>query len=356
MGKHLRYAALGLTALLLVGCGRWNGTYYYNNAVFADFDPASLAGELPTPVTLDVGVSTTGPVQTQEPITPGSDLPDVAHRFEEMTVLEETAVYISPNAETRQVGMLHLGDVVEMSDAENGYRRVRVSGTILGYCKDGTAVSGACKMYGELPVEYGLARNEKNEFVPTSSHLVDITRYTDDVIIAMQLATDDTSIGEPFYTRNLCMMQYDTVQKLLKAVELFAADGYKIKIYDAYRPTSVQQRWFDIIKVHKWVADPSIGMGGRHDRGCAIDMALVDANGNELEFPTPMHTLTEAASRYAAMSDTARKNVEYMTKIMVQCGFDYINSEWWHFQDTEIESYLPTDHPIDEIPLVAAEG
>ena len=55
------------------------------------------------------------------------------------------------------------------------------------------------------------------------------------------------------------------------------------------------------------------------------------------------------------MSAAARRNVDYMTEVMVSCGFDYINSEWWHFQDTEIESYLPTDHPIDEIPLVAAE-
>jgi D-alanyl-D-alanine dipeptidase len=40
---------------------------------------------------------------------------------------------------------------------------------------------------------------------------------------------------------------------------------------------------------------------------------------------------------------------------MVDCGFTYINSEWWHFQDSLIENYLPTDHPIDEIPLVYME-
>jgi len=355
MGKYLRFAALGLTALLLSGCGRFDGTYYYNHAVYADFDPASLAGEQPSPITLNVGAATTQAPVTEAPV-PGGDLPDAAPRFLPMTVLEETPVYVSANAGSRQIGTLFAGDAVEMSEAENGYLCVRVDGSILGYCEKGSAVSGEYKMYGELPVEYGLARNEKYEFVPASSHLVDITRYTDKVIVAMQLSTEDTSIGEPFYNRNLCMIQYDTVQKLLKAVELFEADGYYIKIYDAYRPTSVQQRWFDVIGVHKWVADPSIGMGGRHDRGCAIDMSLVDANGNELEFPTPMHTLTEAASRYAYMTDAAKKNVEYMTQIMVKCGFDYINSDWWHFQDTEIESYLPTDHPIDEIPLVAGEA
>lgn len=357
MKKSIRFSALVLAGLALSSCSRWNGTYYYDNAVFAGFDPLSIAGEQPVPVTLDVGETPAGPAETTAH-TPGVDAPDEALRFTTMTVLaDEVAVYATADLGSRQVDTLSAGDFVEMSEArdENGFRTVKVDGAIAGYCCDDAVAEGEYHLYGELPVEYGMARNEKNEYVPAKSHLVDVTRYTDDVIIAMQLATNDTSIGEPFYHRNLCMLQYDTVQKLLKAIELFAADGYTIKIYDAYRPTSVQQRWFDIIRVHKWVADPSIGMGGRHDRGCAIDMSLVDADGNELEFPTPMHTFSDAAARSAQMSDEARKNVEYMTKIMVSCGFDYINSEWWHFQDTEIESYLPTDHPIDEIPLVAAE-
>jgi len=357
MKKYLRLGAAVLAGLALASCARWNGTYYYDNAVFAGFDPSSLAGELPAPVTLEVGEAPAVPTETTAPPT-RVDSPDAAEGFATMTVVADNVpVYATASAESRQIDLLSAGDVVEMSQTKTGagFRAVKLNGAIAGYCPDGYATAGDCRLYGELPVEYGEARNEKNEYVPAESHLVDITRYTDEVIIAMQLATNDTSIGEPFYSRNLCMLQYDTVQKLLRAIELFKKDGYTIKIYDAYRPTSVQQRWFDIIRVHKWVADPSIGMGGRHDRGCAIDMSLVDANGNELVFPTPMHTFSDAAARSSQMSAEARRNVDYMTSIMVSCGFDYINSEWWHFQDTEIERYLPTDHPIDEIPLVAAE-
>ena len=355
MRRSVRFGALMLAGCMLTACARWDGTYYYDNAVFADFDPAAEVGDLPAPVTLSVSEANRPAAETTAH-QPGLDAPDVAERFSTATVVaDNTAVYAEPAAGSRQVSTLSVGQTVEMGEALGGYRAVRIGGTVVGFCPAGAAVMGEQKLYGELPVEYGMARNEKNEYVPASSHLVDLTRYTDDVIIAMQLATNDTSIGEPFYSRNLCMLQYDTVQKLLKAIEVFKADGYTIKIYDAYRPTSVQQRWFDIIQVHKWVADPSIGMGGRHDRGCAIDMSLVDAQGNELEFPTPMHTFSDAASRWAQMSAAARRNVDYMTEVMVSCGFDYINSEWWHFQDTEIESYLPTDHPIDEIPLVAAE-
>ena len=168
----------------------------------------------------------------------------------------------------------------------------------------------------------------------------------------MKLSTNETSIGEPFYERNLCLLQYDTLQKFMKAVKIFANDGYKVVIYDAYRPTSVQQRWFDVVRVHKWVANPQIGMGGVHDRGTAIDMSLIDSEGNELEMPTPMHTFTEASARTSVMSDEARANMDYMTRVMVSVGFTYITSEWWHFQCVNTKNYLPTDHPIDEIALV----
>ena len=201
-----------------------------------------------------------------------------------------------------------------------------------------------------------MAKNKNSELVPATSKLVDVRLYTDKLIIKMKLATNGTTIGEPFYQRNLCLLQEDTLMKLLKAVEMFEADGYTVVIYDAYRPTSVQQRWFDVVRVHKWVADPSIGMGGIHDRGVAVDMTLMDTKtGVELDMPTAMHTFTDAASRWATMTAEQRKNVDYMTKIMVECGFTYINSEWWHFQDSLAENYLPTDHPIDEIPLVYME-
>lgn len=353
-----RFGVLLLASLALSGCSHWSGSYYYENAVFADFDPTSIAGEVPSPVTLDLNAVTTEaeetvapPSQTESPVTPDG--------FTTMTVLsDDVPIYATASSASRIVNTLTAGQVVQMSLTTSGgsFRTVKLGGVIAGYVPDGYTTKGEHKLYGELPIEYGMARNEANKMVAASSHLVDVTRYTDDVIISMQLATKDTSIGEPFYRRNLCMLQYDTMQKLLKAIEIFKKDGYTVKIYDAYRPTSVQQRWFDIVQVHKWVADPSIGMGGRHDRGCAIDMSLVDSRGNELEFPTPMHTFSDDASRWAQMSPTARKNVDYMTKVMVSCGFDYINSEWWHFQDTEIESYLPTDHPIDTIPLVAGEA
>lgn len=273
-------------------------------------------------------------------------------------------------------GVLASDTVVQLTELDDGWAQISTTaGVLLGYANDGFmhAMDSDCMAYAELPIEYGQARTNAGTMVNAYSHLVDVRKYfrtyestsgdfskvdltNIDFVISMQLSTEKTSINQPFYYRNLCMLQYDILPMLRAAIDQFKKDGYTVIIYDAYRPTSVQQRWFDVVRVHKWVADPSIGMGGVHDRGTAIDMSLIDSKGNLLEMPTPMHTFTEESSRLSeTMTDEARKNMDYMLSVMVQCGFTYINSEWWHFQDVNTMYYLPTDHPIDTIPMVVSE-
>lgn len=341
--------------LMLSGCSRMSGQYYYDKHSFRDYDIRYLHGEQENAVTVDpaslLSREAGGSASQNAPSSEGEEVYHTAS-----VEAEKIDVYIAPSLSSRIVTSLGRGDEVEVAYYSDSVWQVKKKGIFLGYCTAGGMYSGIWdNYYAFLPEESGMAPLSDGTLVPASSHLVDVRLYTDALAIKMKLATSGTSIGEPFYNRNLCLLQYDTLQKLLKAAEMFEKDGFTIVIYDAYRPTSVQQRWFDVIRVHKWVADPSIGMGGIHDRGVAVDMTLMDKNGVELDMPTAMHTLTEAASRYAAMTDVQKQNVNYMTNVMVQCGFDFIRSEWWHFQDTEIEHYLPTDHPIDEIPLVYME-
>ena len=351
------------------------------NRVFADYDPAKELGitfEDTLAVSpaekadeFDIRVPETAPAAVPAPNISGE-----RPRGFLMRVYDQMELYSSVSASSPS-STLPSGTVVELRERE-GSEWAEVfseSGSLLGYAKDGFlhAVDSDCGVYAVLPIEYGQAKTNQETYVQAYSHLVDIRRYFStvecrdedfasldldgvDFIISMKLSTDGTSIGEPFYHRNLCLLQYDLLPMMKAAAERFREDGYTIVIYDAYRPTSVQQRWFDVIRVHKWVADPSIGMGGIHDRGTAVDISLVDASGHLLEMPTPMHTFTEESDRRSTvMSATARANMDYMLSVMLDCGFTYILSEWWHFQDVNTLYYLPTDHPIDEIPLAVFE-
>ena len=370
--------SLSLPVLLsLSACSRLNGSYDAENKTYADVDLKEQLG-----ITFDSIEYTDIPeAAAASGLAPSSfatesNYPAYVKRSFRVFLREEIKVYdnIGDTVPSKTYGK---GKAALLTETENPDWMMisNVAGSKYGYTNEGFlhTVSEGCEVYAELPIEYGMAKTNAGTTVPAYSHLVDVSKYlkcyfsTDysnaevdltsyDVKVSMKLSTYDTTIGEPFYGRNLCLLQYDTIQKLIKAIEKFKADGYTVVIYDAYRPTSVQQRWFDVVRVHKWVADPSIGMGGVHDRGTAIDMSLIDRDGKELEMPTPMHTFTEASARSSTeMTETARANMDYMKEVMVGCGFTYINSEWWHFQDVNTKYYLPTDHPIDTIPLVASE-
>ena len=368
--RTARLTAAVLLCAALTSCTA-DAAYYVRNGIYKDYDVIGESG-----ITFD------GNIKITDPFTGYTDeyeqAPNCGDEFVfRMRVYDSMDIYENIGDE-KPVRTLTEGYIVDMREVGDG-EWMRVSektGETLGYAKDGFlhAVDSDCGVYAELPIEYGKARNNSGVFVDAYSHLVDVRKYFKayesteysndgvdlseyDIKISMKLSTSDTSIGEPFYSSNLCLLQYDVIAKFKKAVDQFKKDGYTVVIYDAYRPTSVQQRWFNVVRVHKWVADPSIGMGGVHDRGTAIDMSLIDTKtGVELEMPTPMHTFTDASARSSSkMTDTERKNMNYMLKVMQAAGFTYINSEWWHFQDVNTQYYLPTDHPIDEIPLAVVE-
>lgn len=374
MRKVTGFALVICASMLLASCGGADDVKRYaREHIYADFDVAkSLGLSLPSGDIVNNVVSPS----VDDPNSSKNDQKNTPSVFR-MRVYDKMDIYNNVD-DLIPYTTLSAGTEIDLREIESSQwaEVYDVSGDMLGYAKDGFmhALDSDLEVYAELPVEYGTAKTNDETYVQAYSHLVDIRKYLNtyssldesnegvdlskyDIKVSMKLATSETSISEPFYQKNICMVQYDILPQLKKAIEIFRNDGYMIVIYDAYRPTSVQQRWFDVVRVHKWVADPSIGMGGIHDRGTALDISLIDiSTGEELEMPTPMHTFTEESARSSdAMTDTARANMDYMMNVMVSCGFTYINSEWWHFQTADTQYYLPTDHPIDTIPLVASE-
>ncbi len=366
------FSALTLNCTLMSSC---TVSSEAKNHVYEDFDVKAHVGiEFPTEAfsfgELGAAIVPSGSKEKNY-------IPSDATYFP-MTLIEDMPIYRTRTDDTSYVS-LKKGERIYLVEPEEGSAWATVyspAKILLGYAKDGFlhAINNDTTLYAEVPIETGYAPDNSGNQVSAYSHLVDIRKYLKvyesteisnngielaqyDVKVSMKLSTNETSIGEPFYQRNLCLIQYDTLQKLVKAIEIFRNDGYTVVIYDAYRPTSVQQRWFDVVQVHKWVADPKRGMGGIHDRGTALDISLIDnATGKELDMPTAMHTFTvESARNSTTMSDIQRDNMDYMTDVMVSCGFTYINSEWWHFQCVNTRNYLPTDHPIDTIALVPSE-
>lgn len=180
---------------------------------------------------------------------------------------------------------------------------------------------------------------------------VDLRVFLSGAEFDMLFASSNNITGKAMYPA-IPLLEEKTAFKLLEAYQRFQEDGYTIKIYDAYRPRSAQIKLFSIVQDTSFIADPNNG-GSWHQRGRAIDMSLVDlATGKELEMPTAMHTFSlESARVYSAQwTEEARKNVDYMTEVMTDVGFETINSEWWHFEYTAPGNVLDPNIDLSSLP------
>jgi D-alanyl-D-alanine dipeptidase len=107
--------------------------------------------------------------------------------------------------------------------------------------------------------------------------------------------------------------------------------GIGILVWDAYRPYSVTERFWNLIHDERYVANPVNGSG--HNRGIAIDMTLYELNtGKLLEMPTGFDDFSEKAHQgNQQLSEIKINNREFLRIIMEKHGFVKFETEWWHY-------------------------
>ncbi len=159
---------------------------------------------------------------------------------------------------------------------------------------------------------------------------VNLRDYSNDFIYEMRYATDNNFLKAKVYDCSECYLRFKTVKALVKANEKFMKKGYRIKLFDCYRPLDIQKKMWDIVSNPEYVADPK--KGSIHNRGGAVDMTLVDADGKELDMGTGFdHFGPEAAHAYENLSDEIRQNRKLLRNTMTGLGFRIFESEWWHY-------------------------
>jgi D-alanyl-D-alanine dipeptidase len=126
--------------------------------------------------------------------------------------------------------------------------------------------------------------------------------------------------------------------------------GFGLKIWDAYRPLPIQHILWSHVPDERYVADPQ--KGSSHNRGAAIDLTLVDAQGRELPMPTLFDDFTERAHlAYEDLPQEILAHRELLISVMVRGGFTPIPTEWWHFNDNLAEHYSILSISFEELAL-----
>ena len=179
--------------------------------------------------------------------------------------------------------------------------------------------------------------------------LIELKEVDSSFVLDIKNATTDNITGKVQYDHNLCLINIDAAKALMKAQELAMADGYRIKIWDAYRPTSVQSAMNKSLPADKKHFVPAPSNSSQHNRGIAVDVTLVDANGNELDMPTGYCEFTDAThANYKGAAKIQTKNREYLKSIMTKAGFKVLEIEWWHYYLPSYKDYEQLDLKFDD--------
>lgn len=170
----------------------------------------------------------------------------------------------------------------------------------------------------------------ENQIELKDTAFVNLKGYSKDFIYDMKYATSDNFLKTKVYDCAECELRLKTIKALIKANNIFMKMGYKIKLFDCYRPLDVQKKMWSIVSNPSYVADPA--KGSIHNRGGAVDITLVDANGVELDMGTPFDFFgLEASHNYDNLSQKIKENRLLLKIIMTENGFNALDTEWWHY-------------------------
>ena len=168
--------------------------------------------------------------------------------------------------------------------------------------------------------------------------LVEIAPPDYDVEVYMVYATEHNFTGRSIYRRPGCYLNPEAAEALARAIDLAAAIGLRFKIYDAFRPVEAHRLLWQHTPDPQFVAAPT--RGSPHSRGAAVDVALIDGGGSELEMGTAVDT-NEAQAHHGRtdVSEAAQRNRLTLLGLMTAAGWDHYRYEWWHYQLFNARSY-----------------
>ncbi|NQV54956.1 MAG: D-alanyl-D-alanine dipeptidase [Rhodospirillales bacterium] len=178
--------------------------------------------------------------------------------------------------------------------------------------------------------------------------LISITPDSHDVELEIVYATSSNFTGAPVYGRAACYLHEEAEALLRRAVAIAQHMGFRLKIFDAFRPVEAQWALWEHTPDPEFLADPR--RGSPHSRGAAVDLTLIDDHGQELEMGTAFDEFSPLSHHgNLDINGQAQRNRALLIGLMSAAGWDFYRNEWWHYQLFDAKR-LPVlnDHDLDE--------
>lgn len=180
-----------------------------------------------------------------------------------------------------------------------------------------------------------------------SEPLVEVKTLIPDVVVDLRYATADNFMKKQVYPSDArCLLLERSAKQLKAAADVLRGKGFRLRLYDCYRPHHVQFELWKVMPVPGYVAEPK--KGSNHNRGGAVDLGLVTLEGKDVEFPSPYdHFGKEAHHSFQGGTKASLANRELLRATMEAAGFKKNPMEWWHYDLPDASKYPLRDEPFN---------
>jgi D-alanyl-D-alanine dipeptidase len=178
---------------------------------------------------------------------------------------------------------------------------------------------------------------------PSKLELVDIRSIDPSIVVELRYAGPNNITGHALYPPGTrALVRPEVAQRLAMAQRYLRRHGHGLKIWDAYRPRSVQVQLWRAAPASVYIADPETRNGSLHTWGVAVDATLVNSRNQPVAMPTDFDDLTPAAMLfYRGANQHVLSNLALLQAAMGAAGFYGHLMEWWHFIAPEWKKHVP---------------
>jgi D-alanyl-D-alanine dipeptidase len=192
----------------------------------------------------------------------------------------------------------------------------------------------------------------------TAIPLVDIKSVDPTIVIELRYAGANNLAGHALYPPGTpALVRPEVARRLVRAQAFLRRYQYRLKIWDAYRPKSVQVQLWQAAHNDDYVANPQAGAGSLHSWGVAVDATLIDTWNRPVLMPTDFDDFTPAAMwHYRGPDPAIRSHVHLLQIAMRDAGFYGLRTEWWHFTIVGWQKYLPPEEAKRAMQVLERAG
>ena len=192
---------------------------------------------------------------------------------------------------------------------------------------------------------------EEIHFSNDSSDFVQVTDVDPDVILEIRYYSTYNFVGDRIdgYEEPTALLTKEAANALKEVSAELKEKGYRLKIYEAYRPQNAVQhfvRWSkdkDDTRMKDYFypeLDKSVLFDqgyimnhSGHSRGSTVDLTLFDEKtGKELDMGGTFDYFGQMSHPdYKNITDEQYQNRMILREAMMNHGFKPLDEEWWHF-------------------------